>query len=208
MNAIESRRIWARVAGLMYLLVLLVDLTGMQMPHSPIGRSLTLMGSLLTIPLALGLYFTTRVFQPLTSGLALACRLTEAGIGVIATVAGFGAVRMFLDGSAAGRSTLQLVAWNKETQFGAWIFSLGSILFFLVFVRSVSIPRLLSWLGLIASLLTFAACTAHLIWPSFSAMSMAAWIPMLIAEIGTGGWLLIRAVNPVPSSSAVSGIAF
>jgi hypothetical protein len=36
---------------------------------------------------------------------------------------------------------------------------------------------------------------AHLIWPPFSAMNMAAWIPMLLAEISTGCWLLIRSVS-------------
>lgn len=190
----------------MYLLVLAVDLAGTQMPHSIIGRSLTLMGSLFTIPLALGLYFTTKVFQPITSSLALACRLTEAGVGIIATVAGFGAVRMFLDGSFVGRSALQFVAWNKETGFGALIFTVGSILFFFVFLRSDAIPRLLSWLGLLASILAFAACTAHLIWPAFSAMNMIAWIPMLIAEIATGVWLLVRAVRPIPQSSAALDI--
>jgi len=66
----------------MYLLVLMVDLTGMQMPHSAIGRTLTLLGSLLTIPLALGLYFTLKVFQPVASGVALACRFMEAIVGM------------------------------------------------------------------------------------------------------------------------------
>ena len=35
----DSRRRWARLAGLMYLLVLVVDLTGMQFPRAPLGRS-------------------------------------------------------------------------------------------------------------------------------------------------------------------------
>lgn len=191
----ESRRLWARVAGLMYLLVLLADLTGMQMRHSLLGRSLTLTGSLLTVPLSLGLYFTTRVFQPVTAALAFGCRLTEAAIGIIATIAGFEAARTLLGQSTLGITTLQFIAWNRTTNFGALVFSIGSTLFFLVFLRSESIPRVLSWLGLLASLLAFSACAVHLIWPSFSAMNMAAWIPMLFAEISTGCWLLIRSVS-------------
>jgi hypothetical protein len=200
---IESRRKWSRVAGLMYLLVLFADLLGMQMPHSSVGRSLTLIGSLLTVPLAVGLYFTLKVFQPITSAVAMACRLIEAAVGIIATVAGFEAVRASLGASIMGRATLHLIAWNKATSFGALVFTLGSTLFFVVFLRSGSIPRILSCLGLFASLLAFAACFAHLIWQSFSAMSMPAWIPMLIAEIATGGWLLIRAVKTAPSPATL-----
>lgn len=190
------------MAGLMYLLVLLVDLTGMQMPHSLLGRSLTLSGSLLTIPLALGLYFITKVFRPAISSIALTCRLAEAAIGVIATTVGFNGVRASLAGSTVGRATLHLVAWNKDTGFGALVFTMGSTLFFFVFLRSASIPRLLSWFGVIASVIAFGACTAHLIWPSFSAMSMAAWTPMLLAEISTGGWLLFRAVRSGPPTTS------
>lgn len=82
----ESRRRWARLAGLMYLLVLVVDLTGMQFPRAPLGRSLILTGSLLTVPLALGLYCTLRMFQPNTARLALACRLIEAATGILGTM--------------------------------------------------------------------------------------------------------------------------
>ena len=195
----DSRRMWARLAGLMYLLVLVVDLTGMQFPRAPLGRSLILTGSLLTVPLALGLYCTLRMFQPNTARLALACRLIEAATGILGTMAGFRIVWTSLAASHLGTAILQFVAWNKATNFGALIFTIGSTLFFFVFLQSASIPRFLSWLGLVASLIAFAACAAHLIRPQFPAMSVAAWIPMLLAEVSTGGWLLIRAVDPVPA---------
>lgn len=195
----DSRRMWARLAGLMYLLVLVVDLTGMQFPRAPLGRSLILAGSLLTVPLALGLYCTLRMFQPNTARLALTCRLIEAATGILGTMAGFRIVWASLAASHLGTAILQFVAWNKATNFGALIFTIGSTLFFFVFLQSASIPRFLSWLGLVASLIAFAACAAHLIRPQFPAMSVAAWIPMLLAEVSTGGWLLIRAVDPVPA---------
>jgi hypothetical protein len=188
---------WARLAGLMYLLVLVVDLTGMQFPRAPLGRSLILTGSVLTVPLALGLYFTLRIFQPNTARVALACRLIEAATGILGTMAGFRVVWAGLAASHPGTAILQFVAWNKATNFGALIFTIGSTLFFFLFVQSASIPRFLSWLGLVASLIALGACAAHLIRPQFPAMSIAAWIPMLLAEVSTGGWLLIRAVDPV-----------
>ena len=188
----DSRRRWARLAGLMYLLVLVVDLTGMLFPRAPLGRSLILTGSLLTVPLALGLYCTLRMFQPNTARLALTCRLIEAATGILGTMAGFRIVWTSLAASHLGTAILQFVAWNKATNFGALIFTIGSTLFFFVFLQSASIPRFLSWLGLVASLIAFAACAAHLIRPQFPAMSVAAWIPMLLAEVSTGGWLLRR----------------
>jgi hypothetical protein len=195
----ESRRAWARLAGLMYLLVLVVDLTGMQIPRPLLGKSLMLTGSLLTVPLALGLYFTLKVFQPITSGIALACRLMEALVGTIATLASFESVRTAFGGTHSGRAALELIEWNKGTSFGAFVFAIGSTLFFIVFLRSASIPRTLSWLGLVASLVALAACTTHLVWPSFPAMNAPAWIPMLVAEISTGCWLLFRPIRDVPS---------
>lgn len=183
----------------MYLLVLLVDLMGMQSSRPLLGKSLMLTGSLLTVPLALGLYYTLKVFQPITSGLALACRLVEALVGAIATLAGFEAVRTAAAGTNLGRATLELVAWNNATSFGAWIFTIGSTLFFFVFIRSASIPRALSWLGLVASLIALAACTAHLVRPHIPAMSAVAWGPMLVAEVTTGGWLLFRSVRNAPA---------
>jgi len=158
-----------------------------------------LTGSLLTVPLALGLYFTLKIFQPIMAAFALACRLLEAVVGIAATIAGCAAVRTALAASYPGKVALQLIAWNNATSFGALVFTIGSTLFFFVFLQSASIPRLLGWLGLSASLIAFAACATHLIRPQIPAMSMAAWIPMLLAEISTGGWLLIRAVNDVPA---------
>ena len=65
---LRSQRTWARIAGLMYWLVLVVDLGGTQLHSGTASRSLLLAGSVLTIPLALGLYYALR---PVQSVLAL-----------------------------------------------------------------------------------------------------------------------------------------
>jgi hypothetical protein len=194
----QSRRIWARIAGLAYLLVILVDLIGLHLSGQLLGKSLMLAGSLLVVPLALGLYFTLRVFQPTTSAVALVCRLVEALVGVIAAVARFATARSAFAGTHIGRALLEFVAWTTATSFDALIFTIGSTLFFFVFVRSASIPRTLSWLGLTASIIAFLACTTHLVRPSFPALSAVPWIPMLLAEFSTGSWLLLRAVPNAP----------
>jgi hypothetical protein len=197
-RGIQLRRMWARIAGAAYLLVMLVDLTGLQLSRQLLGKSLLLSGSLLVVPLALGLYFTLKIFQPVTSAIALVCRLVETFVGTIAALAGFEPVRSAFANTHLGSAALDLVAWNAAKNFDALIFTIGSTLFFFVFVRSAAIPRVLGWLGLAASVIAFAACVTHIVQPSFPTLSAIPWIPMLLAEFSTGGWLLFRAVPNAP----------
>jgi hypothetical protein len=194
-NAVRSQRAWARVAGLMYWVVLVVDLTGMSLHPSNLHSSLMLSGSLFTVFLALGLYYSVRPAQAMLALTALACRLTEAALGVVSCVAGFPSVHPRLADSSLGSSLLQLASWGDSTNFAAFIFTVGSTIFFSLFLKARSIPRILAIWGLFASVLAFSACLAHLVSPSFSSMAMWAWIPMLIAETSTGLWLLIRSVK-------------
>ena len=190
----RSQRAWARIAGLMYWLVLLVDLTGLQL-HSSLGRWLTFLGSLLTVPLAFGLYYALRpVGQALATG-GLWFRLLEAVLGLLSTAAGFAVLESALAGSSFGRVVLNFVHWNDATAFGAFVFTVGSTIFFYLFVKSGYIPRVLSWLGLLASVIAMTACLVHFARPSFPAMAMYGWIPMLLAEISTGSWLLAKSVR-------------
>ena len=106
----QSRRLWARVAGLAYLLVLVLDLTGLQLSHQLLGKSLMLAGSLFVVPLALGLYFTLKVFQPLASAIALVCRLVEVHAGPLAAVVKFDTVRSAFAGTHLGSVILEFVS--------------------------------------------------------------------------------------------------
>jgi hypothetical protein len=77
----HSQRAWGRIAGVLYWIVLLVDLTGLQL-HTSVGRWLTFSGSLLTVPLALGLYYAVRPTGELLARGALGFRLLEAALAV------------------------------------------------------------------------------------------------------------------------------
>jgi hypothetical protein len=191
---VRSQRAWARVAGLMYWAVLVVDLTGMQL-RSPAGRSLMLAGSALTVPLALGLYFAVRPTQHALAASALGFRLAEAALGLLSTIAGFGSVKAALSHSVFGTALLELARWDDTTAFAAFVFTIGSTIFFYLFVKSGYIPRVLAWWGLFASVVAMGACLAHLLRPAFPAMTMYAWLPMLLAETSTGLWLLIKSVD-------------
>ena len=185
----------------MYWVVFVVDLTGMNVPPSNLHSSLMLSGSLFTILLALGLYYAVRPVHAMSALTALACRLIEAALGVVSCVAGFPAIHPRLADSSLGTALLQLATWGDSTNFAAFIFSVGSTIFFSLFLKARSIPRLIGFWGLFASVLAMSACFTHLISPSFSSMAMWAWIPMLLAETSTGLWLLIKSVK-VPQPSA------
>src|SRR5229473_3067192 len=101
---------------------------------------------------------------------------------------------VLLADSSLGTLLLHLAHWDNKTAFAAFVFTIGSTIFFYLFVKSGSIPRVLAWWGLFASVVAMAACLMHLLQPSFPAMTMYAWIPMLLAETSTGLWLLIKSV--------------
>ena len=123
-NDVRCQRIWARVAALMYWVVLIVDLTGMQI-HSPVGRSLSLAGSLFTIPLAFGLYYAVRPQQPLVAASALLCRLVEATPGMTSVVAGYSSIQAQLSRTSLGNVFLHLAEWDDSTNFAAFVFTIG-----------------------------------------------------------------------------------
>ena len=147
----RSQRAWARIAGLMYWSVLRADLTGLQL-HSSVGRWLMFAGSLLTVPLAFGLYYALRpAGQALASG-GLWFRLLEAALGLLSAATGFAIAESGLIGSSFGRAVLKFVHWNDGTAFGAFVFTIGSTIFYL-FVKSGYIPPVFAWLGLLASVI-------------------------------------------------------
>lgn len=194
-EVVRSQRTWARVAGLMYWIVLIVDLTGMQLHSAIMGRSLMLAGSLFTIPLAIGLYCAVKPVQTHLAASALSFRLLEAVLGSISTLVGFAGLQSQLTEMGWGTAILHIAHWNDRTSFGAFVFTIGSTIFFYLFLKSRYIPSVLAWLGLFASIVAMAACLAHLLRPAFPAMTMYAWIPMLLAETSTGLWLLIKSVH-------------
>lgn len=195
----QPQQRWARVAGLMFWVVLILDITATQI-HSPFGRALALAGALCVVPLALGLYYALRPVQPALAATALGFRFLEAALGLASILAGYASVRGSLQATALGRAFLNLAAWDHATVFDAFVFTIGSTIFFYLFVKSGYIPRVLAWLGLFASVLAFAACLTHLLHPAFPAMTMYAWTPALLAETSTGLWLLFKPLRLAPET--------
>ncbi len=188
---VAYRRAWARIAGLMYWLVFGFDFAGMMRGGTPIGHWLSLIGGLLTIPLACGLYAAVAPVHRTIAATAFGFRLLEIALTLLSVAAAFPAIHAAWSGSPV----LRLAEWNNSTGFPALVFTVGSTLFFLLFFRARLIPLAHSALGIVGSVLAFAACLAHLIRPAIPLFIMALWIPIMLGELLTGAWLLIRSVR-------------
>jgi Domain of unknown function (DUF4386) len=86
----------------------------------------------------------------------------------------------------------------------AIFFSVGSTVFFYLLLRSRYIPRVLAGVGLVGSACYAAMWIARLIWPEVSWVAPIASVPILIAEVAGGVWLLLRAIDvPEPATPGV-----
>ena len=75
------------------------------------------------------------------------------------------------------------------------LFSIGSLIFFYLFYKSKYIPGIISVFGLFASVMVTIVGFAILISPSHSGLIQFGWIPMFIAEITLGFWLIFKGLR-------------
>ena len=222
----RAQQAYARLAGLSYLLVLAVDIAGLVITSSiagdgdfaaaarnvvasetlyRVGLCLALVGSLLTIPLAIGLFVTLRPVDPSLATMGLVFRSAEAAIGGVGLVGSFAALEAYLAGSQTAFDSQSL---GNASQVAAIFFSTGSTIFFWIFLKSRYLPRLLPAWGVFASALYLAYWIASLLAPDLpGAVTIAASLPILVAEVTTGLWLLIAGVRAVGSPAGAVQLA-
>ncbi len=223
-TVLDLQRAYARIAGLFYLLVLVFDIAGLAITSIitgggsfgasasniaasewlyRVGLSLTLLGSLATVPLAVGLYMTLR---PADAGLALMgllFRAVEIAVGAVGVVGSFAILQVYLAASHNGafdgsqlRALTDLNPLGAATEVAAISFCMGSTIFFYVFLRARYIPRIMAAWGVFASLLYLAIWVAVLVAPGTPGLvSAIGSVPILIAEVSTGLWLLIAGIR-------------
>jgi hypothetical protein len=229
-DALRSQRAYARMAGLMYLVVLGTYIAGLVLTSIVAGSGtfdertqriiaseglyrvalvFSLLGVLSTILLAMGLYVAVRPVDGNLAMTALLFRTGESVIGAVGIAISFAVlhVRLALRDATPFDSD-QLAAFAgflsaaPTSEISAIFFSLGSTLFFYVFLRSNLIPKALSAWGIFASIVYAAWWFAQLILPESSGLVVFASVPALVAEICTGLWLLIKGINlPAPSAA-------
>jgi uncharacterized protein DUF4386 len=230
-GTVSSQQSYARLAGLMFLLVLAFDIAGVIVGFFVAGDGdfadqarriiaaetvyrfslmLGLAGALATVPLAVGLYVTLKPVDPNLAAVGLVFRALEAAIGAVAIVGSFSALELYRAGAGAGESPFdagqlgvlrQLAESGAGTSVAAIFFCVGSTVFFYLLSRSAYIPRVLSLWGLFSSLVYMAYWAFGLVAPDFpGAVTIAASLPILVAEVSTGAWLLIKGIKTPPTA--------
>jgi hypothetical protein len=175
-----------------------------------IGLSSFLVGSVFTVLLAMGLYGTLKRIGKNLALLALLFRLVEAALFGVQSIANFVVLGLY-DGSdsmnafdakqLAVLTNLSSAAGSTGFDVAAIFFSIGSILFFYLFLKSNYIPKALSALGLVGSVLVTMVCFASLVLPQYAGALQFGWLPVAISEILVGLWLLIKGINLRPRDS-------
>jgi len=175
-----------------------------------LGVLTLIVSSISTFILAAMLYAITKHQDKNLAILALSCRAAEAALYAV----GITSVLTLLSlsegtASASGNelSSAQAIgdfvsnAWSLSTNIGAIFFAVGSALYSYLFFKARSIPVLLSLLGLVASLILVVGVPLQTAASrsTVDGASGAIWIPMIIFELSTGLWLLIKGAE-VPES--------
>ena len=184
-------------------------------PLYRLGLSSLLVGALCTVFLAAGLYGVVQGINHEVALLALTFRVVEAAVFAIVTVLAFAFLQLLVDpehlnafdaSQLSAISSMRLAASIAGFNVAAIFFSMGSILFFHLFSRSTYLPPALSVAGLVGSFLVPIVCFGTLIAPRAATWLAFGWIPIGLAEVAAGLWLLIKGVATVGrSESAVSG---
>ena len=235
-TAAKTQTRYARIAGFVYLLLIVLFMSGQFTISHIVGSgsfaetskhiiagerlyrvalSVQMLASVLTVLLAYALYATLRSVDENLARMALYWRLGEAFIGGAASVLDFATLHLYDDPKylgVLGADKLQAViglarsagfaSFNITTTF----FAVGSTLFFYLFLKSRSIPRVLSAFGIFASIVVLFTSLGNLVLPAYADVIQFGWAPIFIAEITTGLWLWVRGVNtgveihPVESS--------
>ena len=221
----RTQRIYARLAGFLFLWLIVTGLAGMLTISHIVGAgdfatkakrvaasehlyrlalSSELIETLSALLLAFALYATLRSVDKLLAQLAMYCRLGESFIGCVGVIFGFVKLHLYVSPQSMGalgtdqsQALMDLLrqVGSAAYNIGAMCFSIGSILFFYLFFKSRYIPRILSAFGVVASVVVTVICLGSLMFPEHAAKFQYGWAPMAIAEVATGIWLMLFAVK-------------
>jgi len=184
----------AKLAGTMFLILIILYFLG-QIITSYISSATAKRFTELTIDvlylactliLIISLY---QVLKPVNKKLAQAAlfwRLAEAFIILIMMI-------FSLEGNS------QIIGFN----ISSILFSIGSLIFFYLFLKSKYIPATISVFGIFASVMVTIVGFGILIFPNHSGIIQLGWIPMLIAEIILAYWLLVKGLKPLLQTNEI-----
>jgi Domain of unknown function (DUF4386) len=222
-NAIQrSQQAYARLSGLLYLLVMAAFVAPVMMISGFAARgdfaqtaenvlasetlyraalAMLVFGVAAIVLLGGSLYALLRHVSADLALIALLWRVAEAvllGVGVIIR---FAVLQNYAGagvdaGSAKSLHQLMSSAIGASSYVSFVCLSTGSLIFFFLLFKSRYLPRALAGFGILASVLLSVASFAYLLFPErVSSLGMMVMTPMFIAEIGAGLWLLIAGAN-------------
>lgn len=219
----KSVQSYARLTGFLYLLILGLTTVSGQMADAlhvkgdfartaasirdgeivyRTGLVLELAAAALVVLLAWSTFKVLQIVDRDLALLAMLWRVGEAVLGAVYTIFAFIGLAIYTGAVVGPAAEMEALAGllrlgvRHGFLFAVLYFSLGSVLFFSLLLRSRLIPRPLAGLGLFASASVTLYGLAQLILPrSASALGMAGWAPILAAEFLVGLWLTIKGVN-------------
>ena len=221
----RTQRRYARIAGFVYLWLIITDGAGLLTISHIVGSgtfaetakrvlasehlyrlalSSELIEALSVTLLAFALYVTLKPVDKLLAQIALYWKLGESFISGVMMILGFLTLRLYgsrqLFGALGAEQVRALVGLTDDAASVAFniqaiFFSIGSMLFFYLFLKSRYIPRILSAFGVFASVIVTILCFGSLILPEHAATLQYGWAPIGIAELITGFWLMVFAVK-------------
>ena len=213
-SAVRKQQFYARLSGFLLLWLIVTGLSGLIItgrvagsgPFADKSKRITASERLYRVGvvselvettsaalLAFCLYVTLKPVDSTLAQLAMYWRLGEAFIGAAGTAFGFAKLGLYTRPTAQSEA---LLSFMHDFDFGSYntsalFFSIGSLLFYCVFLKSTYLPKALSALGIFASVIVTIICFGGLIFPEYSGTLKYGWIPMALAEVVTGIWLMI-----------------
>lgn len=214
----------ARLAGFTFLFYIAVGLTAMSLDaraangdgtaakltalaaHAADVRAtavLTVIMGFCALVLAVTLHALTRDESAELARLAAFCRVGEGLVGLAGVPSSLGLLKLATIATAPGSvdpaaaQTLGgylLSVGDGGALVCSILFAAGSTLFCYLFFRARSIPAVLAWLGVCASVLLLVALPAQLGGLLEGPATGYVWMPMLLFEVAFAFWLMIKGV--------------
>lgn len=224
-EAEKTQRAYARLAGCLFLAVIILALgsasllahiagsgsfaeTAKRVAASErlyrVALATAVVATLGSALLAFALYATLKPVNNLLAQLALIFSLGDSFLALLVRMCGFLRLHFYTSVQSSGPGMIDLESFSDlirnlastTENIGGIAFGIGMLLFFYLFFKSKYILRILSGLGLFASVIWVALYLASLIFPEWRPLfQYICFPPMALADLGTGCYLMLFAVK-------------
>jgi hypothetical protein len=236
----QAQRTYARLAGILFLVAITIAIGAGAMLSNIAGNgtfsetaariaaserlyraalSSVVIVTLSSALLAFALYVTLKPVNSLLAQLGMIFSLGDSFLALVVRMCSFVRLHLYISARGAGAGSItaeplsdlvRTIAGTIEN-IGGISFGIGSCFFFYLFFKSRYIPRVISALGFVASVIWTGLYFANLVFPEHHALfQYICFPPMAFAEVVTGFYLMLFALGADPktlagpASSAVS----